>query len=158
MWRRAAGSSKRRDKPAAYLRDYWAGLLVPPAPTATAATTAVAVATSAAGSALCGVAVRAVYRAIAPRLERNLGLLATLRADRREHLPPLATTVATAAAVATAATVATAAAVATRVAALCLSRRSAFRAPARLIRVPALGVELLLPSGECERPCAVPAS
>jgi len=40
----------------------------------------------------CAEAIVAVDRSVTPRLEGNLGIFAALRADSREHLPPLAVT------------------------------------------------------------------
>ena len=80
-------------------------------------------------------AIAAVHRLIAARLERNLGLLAAIRADRGEHL-----------------------ALRTSAAVLGAERRTALRATARLVLEAFLRLESLLGSSEHKFLATVTAS
>jgi hypothetical protein len=100
-------------------------------------------------------ALRAVHRLVTARLEGDLGLLATRRARRREHLAARPVeAAATAAAVATAAAEAiasaTAVAAATTTAATRLAGSAALRASARLVHQSARLIELLLAARKYE--------
>src|SRR5262249_52532660 len=88
-------------------------------------------------------ALRAVDGLVAARLEGDLGLLAALRAGRREHLPTRAVVAATA-------PTGRVGVAATPAPALLLARAPALRAAAGLVHEPAALVELLLPGGERE--------